>query len=49
MQQTNKYTSVRCALSCITICRHVSVASATVIGVAYKNANNIQKIAQTCT
>ena len=44
MQKSNKYTSVGYALSCITIYRHVSVASATVTGVEYKNANNVQKL-----
>jgi hypothetical protein len=48
MQQTNKCTSVRYALSCTTIYRHVSIASVTVIGVAHKNANNVQKIAHNC-
>jgi len=44
MQQTNKCTSVRYALSSINIYRRVSIASATVIGVAYKNATMNKKL-----
>lgn len=44
MQQTNKSTITKCALSSyITIHRHVPVTSATAIRVLHKNTNNIQQ------
>jgi hypothetical protein len=43
MQQTHT-DKIYLILSCITIHRHVSVASATIVRVSYKNTNNIEQI-----
>ena len=42
MEQTNKCMSIKHVLSYITIHQYVSVASATIIRVAYNNTNNIE-------
>jgi hypothetical protein len=44
--ETEKGTSIKYVLSYINVLRNVSVASATIIRVSYKNTKNIQSFAK---
>ena len=46
-KQTNKRTSIKYVLSCLIVYQLVSLASATISRVSYKNTNDIKTITRT--